>query len=569
MLNLMNRPLAVLFLSCGLAACTGLVDEGLESNGGPSGPSGSGSKGGGSANGGGGTSDPSNPGEATLPGDLTLSGKPVYYRFVRLTHEQWENSVRDVLKLPERTGLSTGFVPDPPDGKFENNERALYMSASLRTDYQRAAETVAERVARDPAALARLGSAADIPGFIKSLGRRAFRRALTAAEEASFKALFDSGKAFFESGDDFADGAQVVIESMLQSPNFIYRIELTPDGSRLSGYELASKLSFLLRNTTPDEALLDAAEAGKFDTQDGLVSIAQQLLADPASTAAIERFHATLFGIERYKSILKDTKLFPTYSEALNPTLMEADLRFFQRVYEGGFGLREILTSKVAYVNQATAGFYGLSATGNELQEVLLGDDRPGFLTRVGFLAYNATLRDPDPIHRGVDINNKLLCAKLEPPAGEIPPLPPFDPGQTNRERVATHTGQGSCAGCHMQIINPLGFALENFDAMGQIRTTDNGKPVDTSGDYLFADGLKAFTGIKDLVELLGDSLQAHGCYAANLAEFALARDIAGGEGELVEELQRMSIEGDASIKDILLTMVKNPLFVTAKGGAK
>jgi hypothetical protein len=134
---------------------------------------------------------------------------------------------------------------------------------------------------------------------------------------------------------------------------------------------------------------------------------------------------------------------------------------------------------------------------------------------------------------------------------------------------VAAHTGSGTCAGCHSQIINPLGFALENFDAMGQLRTTDNGKPVDTSSEYLFSDGVKAFAGITELIALLGDSQQAHGCYTANLTEFALARDIAGGEGALVTELQRMSRDDDTSIKDILLTMVKNPLFVTAKGGAK
>jgi hypothetical protein len=561
MRNAMNRHLAVLLLSGGLGVFTGCIDAPVDGESQQITP---GSTGGNSSGGSGGAPDD----PTTLPGDITLDGKPVFYRFVRLTHEQWENSVQDVLLLSERSGLSSGFVPDPPEGKFENNERALYVSANLRTDYQRAAETLADRVARDASALARLGGADDVPGFIGSLGRRAFRRVLTDAEQTTFEELFASGKTFFESGDDFVDGAQLVIETMLQSPHFVYRIELSPDGERLSGYELAAKLSFLLRNTTPDEALLSAAEAGELDTQEGLVTLTQQMLSESASAASLERFHSTLFGLKRYASIAKDTTLFPAYSEALNASLMNADLLFFQHVYEGGFGLREILTSKVAYVDEMTAGFYGLSA-GPEFTKVRLDDARPGFLTRLGFLTYNATLRDPDPIHRGVDINNKILCAHLEPPAGQIPPLPPFDPGQTNRERVTAHTGTGTCAGCHLQIINPVGFALENFDAMGQLRTTDNGKPVDTSGEYRFGDETMSFAGIKDLVELIGESQQAHGCYAANLTEFSLARDIAGGEGELVGELQRMSLEDDTSIKDILLTMVKSPLFVTAKGGAK
>lgn len=569
-----SRRFFTLLLSCSLGACTGFLDQADEQAGAP-GSTGSVSSGG-SSNGSGGSSSSSggsaNPGgsdSGVIPGGISLNGKPVYYRFVRLTHEQWENAVRDLLKLPERPGLSSGFSPDPPSGKFENNERALYVSSDLRMDYQRSAEALAEKVARDPAALARLGNRNDVKGVIADLGRRAYRRPLTADEQSTLEQVFASGKTFFESGDDFADGVQLVLETILQSPHFVYRIELSPEGQRLSGYEIATKLSFLLRNTAPDEELLDLAASGALDTPEGVERIARQLLDSLDATSALEGFHKKLFGIERYRSILKDTTRFPTYSEDLNEVFIDADLKFFRRIYDGGFGLREILTSKVAYVNQATAGFYGLTATGSELQEVTLDDTRPGFLTRVGFLAYNATLRDPDPIHRGVDINNKLLCAELSPPPGEIPPLPPFDPGQTNRERVTAHTGSGACAGCHLQIINPLGYALENFDAMGQIRTMDNGKPVDTASEYLFSDGLKSFSGITELVQLLGESQEAHGCYAANLTEFTLARDIAGGEGDMVKELQRMSLEDNSSIKDILLAVVTSPVFVTARGGEK
>jgi len=360
---------------------------------------------------------------------------------------------------------------------------------------------------------------------------------------------------------------QIVIEAMLQSPYFLYRVELSPAGTRLSGYELASRLSLLLRNTTPDDALLDAAAGGQLDSEQGLVAVATQMLSNTAATEVLEAFHTELFGLHRYGSILKNTTLFPTYSEALNETLLQADQLFFQHVFENGGGLRAILTSNVAYVNQATAGFYGISAPSAELMQVTLDGSRPGFLTRLGFLAYNATLRDPDPIHRGVDINNRILCNTLEPPAGEIPPLPEFVPGQTNRERVEAHTGEGFCGGCHAQIINPLGFALEGFDAMGQARSTDNGKPVNTTGEYAFSDGVKTFTGIADLAALLGESQQAHGCYAANLSEYALARDLAGGDAELVSELQEMSLEQDLSIKDVLTKMVQSSLFVNAKGG--
>jgi hypothetical protein len=516
----------------------------------------------------GGTSGGETPGPVTLPGGVKLAGKPNYYRAVRLTHEQWENSVRDLFGFSEPTGLSSAFVPDPPSGKFQNNEKALYVSDTLRADYQRAAEALAERVARDPAALARLGASDDVATFLRALGRRVYRRPLSPTEEARYQALYASGKEFFASGDDFADGVQTVLEAMLQSPHFVYRIELTPDGERLSGYELATKLSLLLRDTAPDEAMLAAAESGEFDTDEGVIAYAEQLLADPAATGVLERFHGELFGLQRYKSILKSTTLFPTYTEDLNDTLLAADLLYFRRMFESGFGLREILTSDIAYVDEATAPFYGLTASGPELREVTLDASRPGFFTRLGFLAYNGTLRDPDPIHRGVDINNRVLCVQVEPPPGEIPALPDYVPGQTNRERVTAHTGVGVCGNCHNGIINPPGFALEGFDAMGQARSTDNGKPVDTSGEYYFNDvGLQGFQGIEDLTALLSESLQVHGCYAANLTEFALGRDVAGGEAELVSGIQQESLDGNGSIKEIMRAIVRSPQFVTSKGG--
>lgn len=506
----------------------------------------------------------------TLPGGVKLAGKPEFFRVIRLTHQQWENAIRDLFGFPEATGLSSSFLPDPPSGKFQNNEKSLYVSDTLRLDYQRAAENIAEAVTGDPALLARLGSADDVPGLLRSLGRKMYRRPLTEAEEARYQALFASGKEHIASGNDFADGVRIVLEAMLQSPNFVYRVELTPDGERLSGYELATKLSFLLRDTAPDEALLAAAEAGVFDTDEGVIQYAEQMLSEPEATNVLERFHSELFGLTRYKSILKSTMLFPTYTEDMNDTLYYADLLFFRRIYESNFGLREILTSNIAYVDEATAPFYGLTASGSQLTEVALGPERPGFLTRLGFLAYNANLRDPDPIHRGVDINNRLLCVQVAPPPGEIPPLPEFVPGQTNRERVTAHTGVGICANCHNGIINPPGFALENFDAMGQLRTTDNGKPVDTSGEYEFNDrGLQSFENIVDLTALLSESLQVHGCYAANLTEFALGRDIAGGELDLVTSIQESSLDGNLSVKEIMMAIVRSAQFVTSKGGTQ
>lgn len=551
-------------LSC-LVGCTASLNDASPS------PNGAGGAGAGSATGGssgtgtgGGGAEP----PVVLPGGVTLEGKPNYYRVVRLTHQQWENAARDVLQLPQTPGLSSGFSPDPPNGKFTNNEKALYLTNSLWTDYQRAAETLAEQVTKDAAALARLGSAADSAGFVRKLGHAAYHRPLHADEEQRYNQLYAAGPSFFESGNAFADGARVVIEAMLQSPNFLHRVELSEKGQRLSGTELAAKLSFLLRDSVPDATLLGTAEQGALADDTQLAKVATDLLATNPARDVVQRFHSELFGLSRFGSIAKDVARFPSYKDSLNASLVEADRQFFDRIFQGGQGFRDILTSRLAFVNAESAPYYGVTATGTALSEVMLDESRPGFLTRLGFLAYNATLQDPDPIHRGVDITRRILCMSLSPPAGTIPPLPPFVPGQTNRERVAAHTGQGICAGCHNTYINPLGFAFEGFDALGQARTMDNGKPVDTTGKYNIGGVEKAYSGAAELSAMLADSEQAHGCYSANLAEFVLARDVANGDGTLVAGVQSASLTQRRSLKDSVLALVTSKEFTTALGGA-
>jgi Protein of unknown function (DUF1592)/Protein of unknown function (DUF1588)/Protein of unknown function (DUF1595)/Protein of unknown function (DUF1587)/Protein of unknown function (DUF1585) len=512
-------------------------------------------------------------GSAGLPGGgpggdgLALEGQPIHSRFVRLTHEQWEQSVRDLLKLAAVPGLSSGFTGDPPGGTFSNNERKLFVTSPLWGDYQRAAETLSQQVTHDAASLARItGGATAAPAFIKAFGRRAFRRPLTPAEETRYQAQFAAGATIFKSGNTFTDGAQLVIESMLQSPHFLYRSELGTDGQPLTPYEVASKLSFLLRNTMPDDALLTAADGGELNTAEGVLARAQAMLDAMPASAVFQRFHAELFGLDRYRAIEKDATAFPMYSPSVTADLLQADTLFFDAIFSQGQGFREILQSPVAFVNQATAPFYGLSAQGTAFKQVQLGPDRPGFFTRTGFLTLNATLRDPDIIHRGVDINRRVLGApSLSPPAGVvIPALPTPKPGQTNRERVSAHTGKGTCGeSCHGVYINPIGFAFENFDAMGQPRTTDNGKPIDTTSEYDFTDGTKAFAGAPELMQLMADEGQTHGSYAGHLAEFTLARDVDESDRTFVRGLQQTSMTPSSSIKQIVLSVIESPAFRT------
>jgi hypothetical protein len=252
----------------------------------------------------GGESVPSGEAASVPTSNLPLDGSPIFSQFIRLTHQQWEQSVRDLLRLDAVPRLSDSFTGDPPEGIFSNDERALLVTPNLSLDYQRAAEQLAERVAHDAQALGRLDGVGDSAAFIRALGRRTYRRPMAADELQRYQALFALGPTALGSGDDFADGAQLVIEAMLQSPHFVYRTELEDDGQALNGYEIASKLSFLLRNTTPDDALLDAAESGQFDTNAGIVARARQMLDQPDAAAVAARFHSELFGLDRYSGSL-------------------------------------------------------------------------------------------------------------------------------------------------------------------------------------------------------------------------------------------------------------------------
>src|SRR5690606_32178622 len=231
------------------------------------------------------------------------------------------------------------------------------------------------------------------------------------------------------------------------------------------------------------DELMAAAEAGELDTNEGLAALVTTMLDEDAASDSLTAFHSELYELGRYLNI---SKSIPEYSDELNPVLLEADLLFFDHVYREDGGLRDILTSNVAYVNQETAPFYGLSAQGSTLSQVTLDGNRPGFLTRLGFLTQNASRSQSDPIHRGTDINFKVLCADLNAPPPDIPALPEPIPGQTNRERVALHTSPVACAECHEKIINPIGFAFENYDAIGRVRTMDAGQAIDTASEYAF-----------------------------------------------------------------------------------
>lgn len=502
--------------------------------------------------------------------DAIVSGA----RFARLTHFQWQNAVKDLLLLK---ALPAGLTlqRDAVLG-FDNNNAgsALDVSFDLRGDYERAAETIAAFVVGDPVAKMRL-MPRDSPTaleakarlVIRSLAERAYRRPVDAAEVDELWNLFKQGPNLITGRDAFDAGLEVVISAVLQSPAFLYKMELgegqNTGSFALTNFEVASRLSFALTDTMPDDELLAAARAGELTDAEHIRTQAQRLLKTPAARASAAHFHEQLFRLAGLDQIEKDVKAFPAFDSA-TPALLKEEARLFLDHIVANQGTpRDLLTSSDTFVNAKLAAIYGLSGTfANTFQKAPLDpQQRRGLLTQLGFLAKNAGAKDPDPIHRGVFVSEVILCKTLPPPAANVKPVPTMG-GGTNRARVEAHTGKGTCgATCHATLINPLGYAFESYDAIGRWRTTDSGTPVDASGAYEeLASGKVSFDNGLDLVEALAGSSDYHACYLSNWLQYLFARGARDDDGLALERMVDDSLAG-TSVQESLTSLVTNPAF--------
>lgn len=497
--------------------------------------------------------------------------------FPRLTHAQWENTVRDFLRLEAATNLASTFEPDTRVSFFDNNAKALRISSDLWSDYQGAAEQLAETVTTDPATLARL-LPPELPSeaeqkaraVIRELGRRAYRRPLSSEELDAHRALFERGPSHFPSMDPMAAGVRILLEALLQSPHFLYRMELGQvrdgDSILLDDFEIASRLSYMVWNTMPDETLLAEAERGALHTPEQIAAQAARLIADPRGQDMVERFHAQLLNWDLYRHLSKDSEQFPLYYDGAGDDMYEEAHLFVQSVvFERNGSLADLLTAPYTFVNAGLASIYGLEgAFDDTFSEVLLDSaaqpERGGLLTQLGFLASHGGLTGS--IHRGVFINHRILCTELPPPPDAVPPIPADDGStMTSRERIEMHTGPGTCgASCHGTFINPVGFAFESFDGIGRYRTEELGIPIDASATFEFEEGPVSYDGAAEFSGAVVDRVQAHDCYAKHWLEYALARSTAGSDLDLIQSLGDASLDG-LSIEELIVELVKSDEF--------
>jgi hypothetical protein len=490
----------------------------------------------------------------------------------RLSRKQRDNSMKDLLGVDAIDDVLDRISADAVVG-FDNEVEALFMTPQLREDLEGAARALAARVVSDRSALERLApldadAVVRARNFITRFGYRAYRRPLAESEIAQYQALFDQARTLYPNDPAFEAGVNLVLQAMLQSPHFLYRIEFgsnATDGKvPLTSHEVAAKLAFALTNRMPDPELFTAADAGRLTDSGEVLSQASRLLRTPSGASARDHLHFQILRLGAYDTIVRDSTVFPNFRSTAPDSMRLEMLAFTRHVFDQGQGLREMFTSPLGFVNEDLAPLYGLGAAfGPELTQVTLGPERAGLLTRAGFLASFAIINDPDTIRRGVFINERILCVDLPPPDPNATNLVPLDEQMTNRERVEATTGPGTCgAGCHATVINPPGFAFEHFDAVGSRRDTDRGKPINARSSYQFTEGLLEFDGAAEFAALLADSAQAHHCYAENWMRYLHGREPSAEEQPFVRYLADSSKSGALSIESLVLTLVGDEGFL-------
>ncbi len=541
----------------GALACTASL-QGEQSPGGPGRAGGAGSSAGANA----GQAGAGAPGGAPEAGTTS--------RFLRLTRVQWENAAHDVLRLEALPGSSENFTTDAPDGRFDTDQRRRVVTPPLVEDYRIAAEALAQQLATSPARRDAIGAgsaallaAGGVEAWLGAWLLRAYRRPPTELERATYLSLYQQAASLFPDDAPDSAGVRLVVSATLQSPHFLYLVERSAAGASLTDYELASRLALGLTQAPPtDELLAKAAQGGLADPAQ-LSQLAQGLLATPRGAAMLQDFHRQMLRMQEYAFIQGDPAR-PDDAATIAPQLLRDGLAFVGQVVgvEDG-GLRALLTHSQVFAGAATAALYGSFSAPAETPQPFMpkAGERRGFLTTAGFLAAYSHGLTPDSIHRGLFINLQLLCREIPPPPVDVPALPADLPG-TNRQRLERFTGLGTCgASCHATIINPPGFAFENYDGLGRYRTQEPAGPIDASGSVDLGAGPVSFKDGVELSSLIAESPLAHACYSRRWAEFLMARDVSAHQPALLEALGQASLSEDSSARALVARIVTSDAF--------
>lgn len=452
----------------------------------------------------------------------------------RLTRDQLDNTVRDLLGVTGNP--ASALAPDERIGPFNSNAIAPITDLLVQQHQEVAASLAQAAQARmnelSPCDLAADSGTTCATEFVQTFGMRTFRRPLEPSEVADYVSLYEIG---YEGGGA-ANGFRLVVEAMLQSPFFLYHADVGATGVPsatpvpLTPFELASRLSYFLWNSMPDDELFEKAKDGSLGEDAVITAQVERMLGDPKAGQTIALFHRQWLGLDDLEARDKDPDAFPEYDPALARAMLEETARFTDYVVRQGDGLLSTLfTADFTFPDESLLPVYGVTAPAGFTSGSRIALDptkRSGLLTQPAFLARHAHREQTSPVLRGIVVRENLLCQPIPPPPAAVNNAPPSaSSATTTRERYAQHVEDPACATCHT-LIDPLGLAFEHYDPIGRYRVTDGGGEVDASGEVTSASPeLEGpFENGIELIQKLAASKDVADCVANQWIRFSLGR---------------------------------------------
>jgi hypothetical protein len=500
-----------------LTACNGeLSAPGGSSMAGPGGATGTGGQ-------------PGASGAATLAACAAESPSTIIpARVRRLSKSEFGRSLEQLLGGPP--AVTVDFPVDPLTSGYDTNANDLRVTSLLANTLFEAVPALA---AQAVATMAPCDASACASQLLSDFARRAYRRPPSAQELSEIVGVYDAARAASDAPTSLTRAVSVI----LQSPDFIYATELgAPDATgkivTLLPHELASQLAFLLTGAPPDAELSAAADSGALAGPDGREAQARRLLGLPGARNVLDTFATQWFELAEIGKLEKDATAFPSWQSERPRILSDAQTFFTQRVLDQNASFADLLNG--------------------------------GLLTQQAFLAKHAQSLDDSPAQRGHFVRVRMLCQEIPapPPTLQVT-LPPPDPTLTTRQRISAHTASDTCQGCHA-LMNPIGYAFEGFDAMGQPRTTDNGQPVDTTGELTQTDVDGPFNGPVELAAKLAQSAAVRECFARQWFQFSSGMPVAteSARAALAKEADAF-VKGTQSVRELSISLVRSDIFST------
>lgn len=406
--------------------------------------------------------------------------------------------------------------------------------------------------------------------IVSSLARRAYRRPVTKAETASLMKLVALARS---NGEDVEQGVQLALQAMLVSPNFLFRVERNADPKdplkihRITDIELASRLSYFLWSSTPDEELLAAAEAGKLHDDAVLSAQVKRMLADPRSGSLADNFAGQWLEIRNLDSIKPDPDKFLSWGPELRNAMKTETKMFITNILRENRPLSEFLDARYTFLNERLAKFYGIEGvTGPEFRRVeLKTSQRGGILTQASVLTVSSYPTRTSPTIRGRYILNNILGTPPPPPPPDVPALDASKVGSevSLRKQLEEHRNNPVCASCHAKM-DVLGFALESYNGIGKFRTVDGKFPIDSSG---VMPGGKGFDNAAEMKAVLLEQMPDFSrCVIEKMMVYALGRGLQLYDRPTINGIQAKLKETDYRFQDIIFEVVRSLPFHSRRG---